>query len=234
MKASIQNFLLKLSLTVALVAPLLCVCQPLNERNQTEDRGAGIRPEKRPNKPNDNELTAARKNAKYKEFFDAYDEIIALYRERDALEAANDPKEARKAQSKLERVDRKLDRAKRDFYKIAEKLRKPLDKDYEKLQARLDDLNKKAEDAEARNQDDRATKFYQEQAKYTGPHANLKRQIDLIDYHLFFDDDETEGLAGGRKDEIQFEEKGDGKRERGPKKPRRPQGPQGPRGPGRR
>lgn len=234
MKAPIQYFLLKLIVAVILGVPLLCVCQPLNERNQTDDRGADIRPEKRPNKPNDNELTAARKNAKYKEFFDAYDEIIAMYRERDALEAANDPKEARKAQSKLERVDRKLDRAKRDFYKIAEKLRKPLDKDYEKLQDRLDDLNKKAEDAEARKQDDRATKFYQEQAKYTGTHANLKKQIDLIDYHLFFDEYEPEGLAEAPKDKIQFEDKGDGKRERGPKAPKAPRGPKAPQGPGRR
>ena len=220
MKSHFQHFLLKLVLAVAVVAPLLSIGGPLDDRDQSSDRGADLRPEKRPGKPGENDLTNARKNPKFKEFFAAYDEIVGLYREQQALETANDPKEARKAKSKLERVDRKLERAKRDFYKIAEKIRKPLDKDYDKLQERLDDLGKKAEDAEAKKQEDRATKFYQEQGKYTGSHANLKKQIDLINYHLFFDEYEPESLADEPKDELKDEDKEGGKKERGPKRPK--------------
>jgi tetrahydromethanopterin S-methyltransferase subunit G len=218
MKASFSRPILKVALFFAVVVPLGLFAQPmLGDRSQVVDRGAGIRPEKRPVKPSDNDIFKARDNDAYKEFFAAYDDIVNLYRERQVLETANDPKEARRAKQRLERLERRLERGKRDFYKLAEKLRKPMDRDYEKLQERLDDLEKKAKDAEARNLEDRATKFYQEQGKYSGTHANLKKKIDLINYYLFFDEFDPDDGDNEPLDKMKDQDKDDGRRIRRPK-----------------
>jgi len=212
MKTRQSRILLRFALLIAIATSFLCLGGPLADREKSSGQEKELRPETRPDKPSANDLTHARKDSKYKAFFASYDEIIGLYREKQALTNANDPNVARKAKSRLPRIDRKLQRAKRDLYKIAERLRRPLDREHDSIQNRADDYGKKAEEAEKRKLKDRAAKFNEEQDTYNIALGNLQKQIDLINYHLFFDEFEPEG------DDLNGKSADDDKKDKGMKR----------------
>jgi hypothetical protein len=150
-------------------------------------------------------LESFQKNKNNAELLAEYSELIALYVERDAVQTANDPKEARRAEEKLKKINSKIDKGKRSLFRIAKKMRKPIDKDYEQIVKKFNDFEEKAKKAEERGQEKMVMKYSQEAAKISQSMISLKNAIDMINFHLFFDDyeakpeAEAEGNKGGKK-----------------------------------
>ena len=156
-------------------------------------------------------LEGFQKNKNNAELLSEYTELVSLFVERDAIQTANDPKEARKAEEKLKKINAKIDKSKRSLFRLAKKLRKPLDKDYEQIVKKFNDFEAKAAKAGERGQDKVQMKYSQEAAKISQSMIGLKNSIDMINYHLFFDEYEPKPEAAADK-----EDKGD-KRDKGDK-----------------
>ena len=152
-----------------------------------EDKDAGEAELKRP-KVHERHLESARKNRGLHEIVSLHDEIQGYYHEMANLKAIGDPREKRKAERKIERLESKIKRQKRKLEREAERKLKPYEKTYEKNKAKFDALKDQAKELEEAGKADKATKYHQEAAKYSGPMQGAKRQIDIIRWFLFFDE----------------------------------------------
>jgi hypothetical protein len=140
-------------------------------------------------------LESFQKNRNNAELLAAYNEQIGLYVERDAIQTANDPKEARRAEEKLKKINSRLDRNKKKLFNIAKKMRRPIDKKYEAVVKKFEGHEEKAKRAEERGQEKMAMKHSQDAAKISQSMISLKNSIDMINYHLFFDEYEPKPQA---------------------------------------
>lgn len=172
-----------------LVLGLMIFCVGTSFCNDDDDRqGFGIElPESKP-KPAAASLESFENNKRYAKLFELRAEVIELFREREALNDLADPREAKRAKRKLEQVEQKLYRAKQKFYREAKRIRDPWTKDFEKVDKIYQDLMDKSAKAAEQGNDARSTKFAQEADKHTGKRESLQRNIDLINYFLFFDE----------------------------------------------
>ena len=144
-------------------------------------------------------LESFQKNKNNAELLAEYNEVISLYVEREAIQTANDPKEARRAEEKLKKINSKIERNKKKLFNIAKKMRKPIDKNYEQVVKKFNEHEEKAKKAEERGQEKVAMKHSQDAAKISQNMINLKNSIDMINYHLFFDDYEPKPEAEADK-----------------------------------
>jgi hypothetical protein len=135
-------------------------------------------------------IEQARKSKGLREIVSMHDEIAEYYRELATLKAIEDPREARRAERKIDRLESKIDRGKRKLEREVERERKPIEKDYEENKEKYESLKAKAEELEAADKADKATRYHQEAAKYSGPMQSAKRRIDILNWFLFFDAEE--------------------------------------------
>jgi len=142
-------------------------------------------PEKRP-KLVDEILSSARKN--YSELAELYDDLGMLIREKQLLLQETDAKKARKNKREIEKLDKKIYKQKKDLVKTARKLRRPLDRKMEGLQEEKEDYDKKIESAEKSGNEKRVQKIAQEFAKKGNDFESTQRQLDSVNYFLFWDD----------------------------------------------
>ncbi len=142
-------------------------------------------PEKRPKIVEAHLDIAKKRNA---DLVKLYDELGGLVREHHFLLQESDEKQARKRQRELEKLDKEIFKLKKELVKEAKKLRRPLDRKLEGYLKEKEAHDKKVESVEKSGNEKRAQKLAQEFARQGPRIEDTQRQIDGINYFLFWDE----------------------------------------------
>jgi hypothetical protein len=168
---------------------LLLAAVPLLAGGRRGDDNGGDKPRKRP-KVNKVYIEQARKSKSMREIVALHDGIREAYAELTNLKALEEPREARKAKRKIARLEARIQRDRKKLEKLVAQKAKPLKKIYRKNKAKLDDYTARAKKHEAQGKTDKALQLHQQAAKFSGPAESAKRKIDILEWFLFFDDEE--------------------------------------------
>ena len=171
---------------MALALCMMSVLPVLGKEGGKKDEDKEIR--KRP-KVNKVYIERARESKSFKPIVELYDGIQLAKNEIATLKAIEDPKEARKAERRIRRLEGQSTRDYRKLEKLIEKKLKPYDKKYREAKRKYDTNKAKAAKMEDSGQADKATRYHQEAAKYSGPMEGAKRQIDILTWFMFFDEE---------------------------------------------
>ncbi|MCK5802920.1 MAG: hypothetical protein KAI66_08815 [Lentisphaeria bacterium] len=133
-------------------------------------------------------LERFQESEKNADLVELHTEIQSLHDQNKDLkvEAEGKGREARKAKDRIRKNEAKIDKGKRKVVKLVDKKLKKSRKSYAELKRKHDSYKKKAKKAEKGGGD--GTKYHMEAAKFSGRIGGLKRNIDLVEWHLFFEE----------------------------------------------
>lgn len=187
MKSQVRMFSIVSLFAVILFGSVFSLPVMSADQDKKEEEAPAVKERPKVDKTHISQYRSSKDRERH-EIVSLHDEIQGYMNEASTLKGVEDEKEKRKAERKLKGLESKISRQQKALEKAVEAHLKDYRKVYEDNKKKYDLNEEKAKELEADGKTEKATKYHQESAKLSGAMESAKREIDVTEWFLFFDE----------------------------------------------